>query len=131
MPSLDGRVAIAKGRGLGKTHVHPLMLLAMQSLERVLFEDSSGAAEQTVQGLFRACSYGKANFSRDSSRLTAAGVVPIPCNGRTPQGEEYNSSTCAYHGRKGLVLAAGIPSKGGHSVEGLSGQHFPLHVHAA
>lgn len=68
-----------------------------QSLEAALFDGLPNSQQQTVQGAFKSCSYGNADFSRESVEVVTV-TVPIPCKGSTPWNMPYDSSTCPYVG---------------------------------
>lgn len=66
-------------------------------LEGVLFEGVTNSQPLTVQGAFRQCSYGNADFSKASGVQVLSVTVPIPCKGTTGW-VQYDSSTCPYVG---------------------------------
>lgn len=86
-----------------------------EKLEAALFEGLPDSQQQTVQGAFKACSYGNADFSKESGAKVLAVTVPIPCKGSTPWNLPYDSSTCPYVGELGLsglhVLSPPVPSR--------------------
>jgi hypothetical protein len=69
-----------------------------QKLAAALFDGLSDSQPQTVQGAFKSCSYGNADFSKDSGVQVLTVTVPIPCKGSTPWNLPYDSSTCPYVG---------------------------------
>jgi hypothetical protein len=69
-----------------------------QALEGALFDGLPHSQPQTVQGAFRACSYGNADFSRASGVEVLSLTVPIPCTGKTPWSLPYDSKSCPYIG---------------------------------
>lgn len=71
----------------------------MQSLNGVLWSDAANAALNTVQGAYKACSYGQASFSQKDGGKVLDTVVNIPCSGTTPGGNSYDSSQCPYVGK--------------------------------
>ena len=50
-----------------------------------------------MQGAFKSCSYGNADFNREGVEVVSV-AVPIPCKGSTPWNLPYDSSTCPYVG---------------------------------
>jgi hypothetical protein len=72
-----------------------------EKLEAALFEGLADSQPQTVQGAFKSCSYGNADFSKESGAKVLAVTVPIPCKGATPWNLPYDSSTCPYVGELG------------------------------
>jgi hypothetical protein len=63
-----------------------------------LFDGLIQSQAETVQGMFKSCSYGNADFSKDIGGKVVSAVVPIPCSGRTPFYQDYDSSTCPFTG---------------------------------
>jgi hypothetical protein len=88
------------GKGPATTH---------DKLEAALFDGLTNSQPQTVQGAFKSCSYGSADFSKSESGVQVLSVtVPVPCQGTTPWNMQYDSSTCPYVGEcMGVVLRAG------------------------
>lgn len=68
-----------------------------EKLEAALFDGLADSQPQTVQGAFKSCSYGNADFSKDGVQVVSV-TVPIPCKGSTPWNLPYDSSTCPYVG---------------------------------
>lgn len=68
-----------------------------EKLEAALFDGLANSQPQTVQGAFRSCSYGNADFSKAGVQVLSV-TVPIPCKGSTPWNLHFDSSTCPYVG---------------------------------
>jgi hypothetical protein len=79
-----------------------------EQLAAALFEGEAASQSETLQGMFRACSYGNADFSRDVGAEVVSATVPIDCTGKTPWGAPYDSMTCPYTGRGVSDLTAYI-----------------------
>eukprot|EP00877_Chromochloris_zofingiensis_P010829 jgi/Chrzof1/59/Cz01g02040.t1 len=96
----------AVGQPRGKMVMKPLVVVLNvcnygiptdpESLNGVLWSDAANAALNTVQGAYKACSYGQASFSQKDGGKVLDTVVNIPCSGTTPGGNSYDSSQCPY-----------------------------------
>jgi len=67
-----------------------------QSLSQVLFSDVPGAQNETLEGLFTGCSYGKGSLSATQGSKVHDVTIPIPCSGTTPSGTFYDSQQCPF-----------------------------------
>jgi hypothetical protein len=75
-----------------------------EKLEAALFEGEAASQAETLQGMFRSCSYGNADFSRSVGTEIVSAVVPIDCTGKTPWGAPFDSLTCPYTGEAVLAV---------------------------
>jgi hypothetical protein len=77
-----------------------------KALEAALWETPNLSPPHTVQGMFNACSFGRAAVSKASGVDVLRTPVPVPCGGATPQGQGYQSSSCPFNGAPLLLLLA-------------------------
>lgn len=54
--------------------------------------------QQSVEAMFKACSFGMAEVSKRVGGSMLRVAVPVPCSGVTPQGQSYNSQSCPFNG---------------------------------
>eukprot|EP00878_Enallax_costatus_P025764 GHUV01027591.1.p1 GENE.GHUV01027591.1~~GHUV01027591.1.p1 ORF type:complete len:236 (+),score=36.61 GHUV01027591.1:749-1456(+) len=69
-----------------------------ENLARALFDGLPNSQTENLQGMFRTCSYGNADFSQRAGGTIVKATIPIPCSGQTPFGVAYDSSTCPFVG---------------------------------
>jgi hypothetical protein len=75
-----------------------------ENLAAALFSTEASSQAETLQGMFDACSYGNADFSRAVGSEIVSAVVPIDCTGKTPWGAPYDSMLCPFTGEGVISL---------------------------
>lgn len=71
-----------------------------QELEGAMWDGLPKSQATTVEGMFKACSFGLADVSKKAGGALLRVAVPIPCSGVTPQGAGYSSSSCPFNGER-------------------------------
>lgn len=71
-----------------------------EKLAGALYEGLPNSQAETLQGMFKACSYSTAEFSQQIGGMIIPVTVPIPCQGRTPWNAPFDSSTCPFTGEQ-------------------------------
>jgi hypothetical protein len=78
-----------------------------ENLAAALFSAEGSSQAETLQGMFDACSYGNADFSKAAGSEVVSAVVPIDCTGKTPWGAPFDSSLCPFTG-EGFVIGLAV-----------------------